>query len=177
MRLLIRTLPCTVFFTKALETAPLGKANSVLGRFLKERVDKVEYESSFSAYQTYLERVVADNPGPSHQKLHLLDHCTRIYATYRLPSKKLNKLHNHIAEECLALCEKEGVEGVVSLLLYIHRYNPKKAAAIFKTNREGIVKAMRSFPPPVLLDLIRFLKEARIEDAVIRETCIELLYK
>jgi hypothetical protein len=35
------------------------------------------------------------------QKLSLLDHTTRIYSVYRIPSKKLNRIHNHIADQCL----------------------------------------------------------------------------
>jgi hypothetical protein len=46
-------------------------------------------------------------------KLALLDHCTRIYSIYRIPSKKLARIHNHIAEQCLELTAKEGPQSLV----------------------------------------------------------------
>lgn len=96
--ILLRNLRFSLYFTKALESTPLSKANAVLSKFLKERVDRNKYEETFSAYQSYLERIIAENPTVDHHKLSLLDHTTRIYSIYRIPSKKLNRLHNHIAD-------------------------------------------------------------------------------
>jgi hypothetical protein len=62
------------------------------------------------------------------------------------------------------------------VLALIQRYNPKKSIAVFRTSKEAIIKSMRNFPVPTLMTLVRFLKDARIDDAVIRETAIEVLY-
>ena len=98
MMISITTLRFFAFFTKGMETTPLFRANSVLKGFLKEKVEKGSYEASFSAYQSYLEKIIIDNPGIDHNKINLLDHCTKIYSVYKIPSKKLNRLHNHIAD-------------------------------------------------------------------------------
>jgi hypothetical protein len=39
---------------------------------------------------------------------------------------------------------------------------------VFRANKEAITKQMRSFPVPTIMSLVRFLKEARIDDAMIR---------
>ena len=135
MMMLTRCLWFSFYFTKSLESAPIGKANTVLTKFLKERVDKSKYEEDFSAYQTYLERIESDNPQVDRHKLSLLDHATRIYSLYRIPSKKLNRIHNQIADQCLQLTAQEGPESLVSLLGLIHRYNEKKAIAVFRANK------------------------------------------
>ena len=56
--ILLRSLRFNLYFTKALYSTPLSKANAVLCKFLKERVDRNKYEETFSAYQSYLERII-----------------------------------------------------------------------------------------------------------------------
>ncbi len=121
--ILLRSLRFSLYFTKSLDSYPLSKANAVLSNFIRERIDRNKYEETFSAYQSYLERIIADNPNVDHHKFSLLDHTTRIYSIYRIPSKKLNRLHNVIADQCLELTAKEGPQSVISLLGLIHRYN------------------------------------------------------
>lgn len=156
------------FFNRPLESSPIAKANSVLGKFVRERVERGKYEQQMSAYQQYLERILADNPEVDHHKVWLLEHATKIYSLYRIDTKKLSKLHNHIADQCLSFCATHDTHTLPNVLLCILRYNRSKALAIFKANKGSITSNVRQYPMASLLSLLRFLKEARIDDAVIR---------
>lgn len=77
-------LKFTFFNNRALQTRPIQAVNETLNKFLKERIDKAKYEASFSAYQSYIERVLAENPSVTKDKLRLLELCTKIHSIYNL---------------------------------------------------------------------------------------------
>jgi hypothetical protein len=62
------------------------------------------------------------------------------------------------------------------VLTLLQRFNRNKAVAIFHRERDNIISRMRSFSPIEVLQLLSFLKEVTLNDSLIRETAIELLY-
>jgi hypothetical protein len=70
-----------------------------------------------------------------YEKVIFLDQITRIYELYKLPSKKLLKLHNRLAVECFEWAKSKELSELIKVLMMMQRYNKKKALALFKQQK------------------------------------------